>query len=129
MRGLLIKWVILTASVALAGMATAALGLPFKLLVNDFNSGLQLFIGSAALALVNSTIGKILKFLSIPLRCLTLGLFTLVINGAMLYLVGSMRYGFAIENFAAAFVGSIFISIISSILNTIFKEDSEEKGD
>ena len=46
-------------------------------------------LGVAILALLNATLGKILKLLTLPLNCLTLGLFSLVINAIIFMIVAS----------------------------------------
>ena len=88
----------------------------------------MLFIGVAVLGLVNATIGSLLKLLTLPLNCLTLGIFSLVINAAMLMLVGTLGLGFRVDGFVSAFVGSILMSIASAILGNFLK-DEEKKDD
>jgi putative membrane protein len=46
-----------------------------------------------------------------PLNFITLGLFGLVVNGAILYFVPSVVSGFAIESFISAFLGALVISL------------------
>ena len=84
------------------------------------------------LALINSYLKPILKILSIPITLLTMGLFALVLNAALLLLTawisGQLHLGFTIDKFppdftADAFVGallgSIVISIVSVALNLV----------
>src|SRR5216684_4039263 len=47
----------------------------------------------------------------------TLGLFTLVINAVLLYLVGQMKF-FHVRSFGAAFWGALVISLVSLLLNS-----------
>ena len=66
--------------------------------------------------LVNALLKPILQLLTCPLVLLTLGLFTLVINGLMLALTGALGQSigirFFVDSFGAAFVGGIVISIV-----------------
>jgi putative membrane protein len=71
--------------------------------------------------LVNTLIRPIFSFFTFPLQILTLGLFTLVLNGAMLALTAWLVPGFNIRNFPSAFIGAIVLSIISLILTHMFK--------
>ena len=71
--------------------------------------------------LVNTLVRPIFSFFTFPLQILTLGLFTLVINGAMLALTARLVSGFTIQSFFGAFVGAIVLSVISLILTHIFK--------
>jgi putative membrane protein len=59
-------------------------------------------------------------FLALPLLIFTLGLFTLVINALLLFFVSLLlgRY-FVVDNFGAAFLGALVISIVSLVLNFI----------
>ena len=52
-----------------------------------------------------------------PLLVLTLGLFTLIINAALLYGVGQLVKSFHVASFGAAFWGGLVISLISLPLN------------
>ena len=81
--------------------------------------------------LVNALIRPIVKLLSLPLTVLTLGLFTLVINTAMLLLTAWIAGDYlSIDgNFLTrllwAFVGSIIISIISTVLSWILPDGDD----
>ncbi|ACF12890.1 membrane protein of unknown function [Chloroherpeton thalassium ATCC 35110] len=72
------------------------------------------------LGLVNTIIKPILVFLSMPFIVLTLGLFLILINAFMLYIASQVVAGFALAGFWPAVIGSIFISVISWILSTLF---------
>ena len=69
------------------------------------------------LGIVNAVIRPILFFLTLPLTILTFGLFLLVLNGLMLWLVASLVRGFQVNGFWGAVLGSILISIVSWILS------------
>jgi putative membrane protein len=74
-------------------------------------------IAALLLGIVNAFIRPIFVFLTLPLTVLTLGLFLLVINGLMLWLVAVLVGGFHVNGFWGAVVGSILISIVSWILS------------
>lgn len=90
--------------------------------------------GLLALALVfgvvNTFIRPVLRFFSLPLRILTLGLFTLVINAAMLLLTAriaaSFDIGFAVRGFVPALLGAICVSVLSTLLNAVLIREGEE---
>ena len=77
------------------------------------------FIAALLLGIVNTIIRPILIFLTLPLTLLTLGLFLLVINGLMLWLVAALVKGFHVNGFWGAVFGSILISIVSWVLSRI----------
>lgn len=109
-----------------------------KLLINWFVGALALFIvsrlvpgfhldgfGAALIAslvigFVNALIKPLLLLLTLPITILTLGLFTLVINALMLLLASSFAPGFTIDSFGTAFISSILLTIVSTILHIIF---------
>jgi putative membrane protein len=78
------------------------------------------FVTSLVLGILNAFIRPILMFLTLPLLIFTLGLFTLVINALLLFFVSLLlgRY-FVVDNFGAAFLGALVISIVSLVLNFI----------
>lgn len=69
------------------------------------------------LALVNATLRPLLLLLTIPINLVTLGLFTFVINAAMMLLVSGVVGGFRISGFGAALVAALAYSVISWFLN------------
>ena len=73
------------------------------------------------LGIVNTFIRPVLVFFTLPISLLTLGLFTLVINALLFWLVGSLVTGFEVHGFLSAFFGAIIVSIISWVLNGIWQ--------
>src|SRR3977135_1445472 len=71
-------------------------------------------VTSLVLGILNAFIRPIMDFLALPLLIVTLGLFRLVINALLLYLVSLLlgRY-FEVRNFWSAFLGALVISLIS----------------
>jgi putative membrane protein len=67
------------------------------------------------LGLVNTLIRPLLLLVTLPLSVLTLGLFTLVINGLLFWFVASFVEGFRVGGFWSAFWGAIVYSLISSV--------------
>ena len=76
------------------------------------------FVTSLVLGILNAVIRPILMLVALPLLIFTLGLFTLVINALLLSFVSVLlgRY-FIVDNFGAAFMGALVISIVSLVLN------------
>jgi putative membrane protein len=76
--------------------------------------------------LVNALIRPIVKLLTLPISIVTLGLFSLVINAAMLMLTGWLTESLVVEGmffgFIPALLGSIIISIVSTVLNWFIKD-------
>jgi len=72
---------------------------------------------SVLLGLMNIFIKPVILILTLPINLITLGLFTLVINGIILWSVGHIVNGFAVSGFFTAVAGSVVISILSIVLN------------
>ncbi len=73
--------------------------------------------------LVNTFIKSIVRLLSLPARILTLGLFSLVINTAMLALTAAVMEQLAIDGFVSAFIGALVISVVSAVLGFLVPDD------
>lgn len=77
---------------------------------------------------INTIIKPILKLLSLPIRVVTLGLFTLVINAGLLMLTARIGAGtgFSVDGFVAALIGAILISVVSTFLGSFIAEDESD---
>ena len=71
------------------------------------------------LGLVNAVVRPLFVILTLPLTVVTLGLFLLVINGLLLWLVTAIVPGFHVNGFWGAVAGSILISVVSGILTRV----------
>ncbi len=115
-----IRWIVTAIAV---GIAIALVpGLSFS--AGSDHLFLNIVAVSLFLALINASLKPLLQTLSLPITILTLGIFALVVNTAMLYLaawLASALFGvtLVISGFGSAFVASIIISIASSIISGI----------
>lgn len=97
-------------------VAIVALGLwlATRLLAGlDFEGPGTLLAAALLLGVVNAIIRPIAVILTLPLTLLTLGLFLIVINAAMLALVALLLGGFQIDGFWTAVGGSLIVSLTS----------------
>jgi putative membrane protein len=91
------------------------------------NGAVTALVVVVVLAIVNATIGLIVKLITAPLNCLTLGLLSFVINALMFWLVGSLNLGsFVVNGFWAALFGSVVMTVISSVLTTLVTDKGED---
>ncbi|MBB6093075.1 putative membrane protein [Povalibacter uvarum] len=98
--------------------AIVALGLWFATKVLSglqFDTATTLLIAALLLGVVNAIIRPIAIVLTLPLTLVTLGLFLIVINAAMLGLVALLLSGFAISGFWTAVAASLIVSVTSWI--------------
>lgn len=78
-----------------------------------FNNTNTMLLAAILLGVVNAIVRPIAIILTLPITVLTLGIFLLVINAAMLNLVASLLDGFTITGFGSALLGSVIISVVS----------------
>ncbi len=93
---------------------------------------LAVLLVALILGLVNAFIRPIIKVLSCGLIILTLGLFTLVINGLMLWLaswitVHWLSLNFHVDGFWSAFFGALIISIVSALASTLLGKTARRR--
>jgi len=109
MRGILIRWLVLTGAILVASYAVDGIQ------VQGFFTGLW---AAVILGVLNAFLRPVLIVLTLPLTILTFGLFTFVINAVLLMMVSGILSGFHIEGFWPAVWGSLIISVVSWFLNT-----------
>lgn len=85
--------------------------------IDDFFTALGV---SILLAIINTLIKPLIVFITLPVTVLTLGLFLLVINGAIILLIDKLVEGFKVKNFGWAILYSIVISILNGFLLWVF---------
>ena len=88
-------------------------------------AGLSLVFG-----VVNTIIRPVLAFFSFPIRLITLGLFTLVLNAMMLMLTAwlavKVDIAFAVRGFVPAVLGALVVSVVSMVLGLVLARDGKE---
>ncbi len=73
--------------------------------------------------IVNVLLKPIFKLFTFPVIILTLGLFALVINTALLAITAGLMSDLTISGFVPAFLGALIISIVSAVLDRFFGDD------
>jgi len=122
---LVIRWAVITLALFAAVYFVPGIS------VEDPNAW-TVFAGMALiLGLVNAFIRPILKLLSCPFILLTLGLFTVVINGISFliaaHIAEAVGVNFYVRDFWSALLGGLVVSIISVFFNLFLKDDKEDR--
>lgn len=116
MRPFLLRWFCTTLAVAVAAHIT---GIRY--------TSLGSLVGAALLlGIVNALVRPVLLLLSLPFIVATLGLFILVVNALLFWMVGRIVPGFPVEGFWQAFFSAIIVSIVNWALSAFFKTSSGE---
>lgn len=113
LRGILIRWLVNAGGLFLISYALEGI---------EVEGVFPALIAAAVLGIINAIIRPILLILTLPINILTLGLFTLVLNGAMLALAAQVVRGFTVSGFWSAVLGALLLSILSSVMS-FFIED------
>ena len=102
MRGFLIRVLVVAAGLYVASKLVPGV---------EITGGWALLWAALILGIVNAVVRPVVILLTLPLTILTLGLFLLVINAAMLSLVAWLLYGVVVDGFWSALFGAIVVSI------------------
>ena len=94
--------------------ALSLLAVPYVLPSVSVASVYVALVTALLLGLINTLIRPLLLLVTLPITILSLGLFTLVINGLLFWFVASFVEGFRVGGFWSAFWGAIVYSLISS---------------
>lgn len=94
-----------------------------------FTGGALPMLGVALVfGIINAILKPVAIILTFPILIVTLGLFTLVINGVMLLLTSSLSdalgLGFHVRSFGAAFWGALVVTIVSWLLSMVITDGS-----
>jgi len=73
-------------------------------------------VAALALGLVNAVLGTVLRLLTKPLSCLTLGLFSLVLNAFLFWLTAAFVEGFAVSGALGALLGSLGYGLLAGAI-------------
>jgi putative membrane protein len=82
------------------------------IVVESFTAAL---IFALVLGILNAFLRPILLLLTLPLNLITLGLFTLIVNGFVFWLAQLFPTGVHVENFLGALVGALVVSVVSFV--------------
>jgi putative membrane protein len=112
LKSFLQRWLINTLAVLVATYFVSGI---------TYNKPVDLIVATLILGILNAFVRPMLMLLSLPLLIFTLGLFTLVINAALLLIVSTLMgmAHFHVDGFWTAIKGALVIAIVSIILNTL----------
>ncbi len=85
----------------------------------NFDSLVSLVLAAFLFTLINMFIKPVLQIASLPLTVLTLGVFALILNGFMVWLVAALIPGCHLASFGAAILASIVIWIANVVIGWI----------
>jgi putative membrane protein len=109
-RGLVVRWIV--SAIALYLTSRIVRGIDVR--------GLGPLLAAAAMiGIINAFVRPVVLLLTLPLTVVTLGLFVLVVNAAMLALASAFVPGFEVRGFFAALVGWLLLSFFTFVINVL----------
>ncbi len=99
------------------------------LIVSSLYSGMSVpgifaaVIAALIWGILNALLRPALLLLTLPINFLTLGLFTFVVNGIILFVTAKLYSGLHIDGFLAGIIAAILLSIVNVILSTLLVDD------
>lgn len=104
------------------------------LLVPEIVSGLHVdsylaaLLSAMLLGLANALIRPLLILVTLPITLLSLGLFTLVINGLLFWAVSGLVAGVQLDGFGSAFWSALVYSLLTALVNLALGDDSGNRS-
>ncbi|WP_071191503.1 phage holin family protein [Trichormus sp. NMC-1] len=83
-------------------------------------------IAGLAIGLINGSVKPIISALSLPLTFLTLGGFSLIVNGICFWLASILVPGFSVHGIIAFILGPVVLSLANTFISKYFAERNPE---
>ena len=87
----------------------------------------QILLVALVFGLINAFLKPIAMILSLPFLLLSLGLFTFVVNGAMLLITARLTAHLAVAGLWSAILGSLVISLVSLLAGGLLEDDEPDR--
>jgi len=114
---------ILANALAIYLAAYFVIGFDFPREIQDWK---LLLLAGLILAIFNAVLKPLIKLISLPLIILSLGLFTLIINIALLWLLSQFIPQLVISDWWAYFWGTLIISLVNWVIELFIKKKKAE---
>lgn len=82
-------------------------------------------VAALVLSLINLSFKPVMLLVTLPVNLLSLGLFTLVINGICLYATAWLVDGFRVAGFGSAVLGAFLLSVVTLIVRALVEKEHD----
>ena len=113
MQGLVIRWLVSAVALYLTSLIVRGI---------EIQGVVPLLFAAVTIGILNAVVRPFVLLLTLPLNLLTLGLFTLVVNGLMLWMASKVVIGFVVHGFWAAIGGWLVMSFFTFLINLLIGE-------
>lgn len=86
-----------------------------------YGSTNDILLFALVLGLLNAFVAPILRLITFPIRLLTLGLFTLVINAGLFWLAAVLVGNVQVAGFVTAILAALIVSVVNLVFGHLFK--------
>jgi putative membrane protein len=119
MSGLFVSWAVCSVSLLLTAAVMPGM---------SFATAGGAVTAAMVMGIVNYTLKPLLLLFTLPLNMITFGFFSWIINGISLYVVALFTFGFRIESYWDAFLGSFLMYCFSRGLYMALNYDFNQQG-
>ena len=116
MQGLVIRWLVSAAALYLTSLIVRGI---------EIQGVVPLLFAAVTIGILNAVVRPFVLLLTLPLNLLTLGLFTLVVNGMMLWMASKVVVGFVVHGFWSAIGGWLLMSFFTFLINLLIGETGQ----
>jgi putative membrane protein len=116
MRGLMIRWLVSAAALYLTSQIVSGI---------EVQGVFPLLFAAVTVGILNAIVRPFILLITLPLNLLTLGLFTLVVNGAMLEMASEVVRGFEVQGLWAGIKGWLVLSLLTFLINILIGESGK----
>jgi len=113
MQGLVIRWLVSALALYLTSLIVRGV---------EIAGVFPLLFAAVTIGILNAVVRPVILLLTLPLNVLTLGLFTLVVNAAMLWMASKVVVGFSVHGFWSALGGWLVMSFFTFLINLLIGE-------
>lgn len=110
MQGLVVRWLVSALALYLTSLIVEGI---------EIHGIFPLLFAAITIGVLNAIVRPVILLLTLPLNILTLGLFTLVVNAAMLWMAAQVVKGFEVHGFWPALGGWLLMSIFTFFISLL----------
>jgi len=118
--GLVVTWLLSAIAVSISAWIVPGVS------VDSFGKAM---VAAAILGIVNALVRPVLVVLTLPVTIVTLGLFLLVVNAACVAIAANVVDGFRVDGFLPAVIMVIVLTVVSSVLGSIFGGKAKQQNE
>src|SRR5438046_2700886 len=119
---LLLRWLIAAVALWVTLVALHTFVDPSGTRIHTQDQPIMMLLAVLVLGFSNAFVRPVIRLLTLPLNCLTFGLFSFVINAALFWAVGYFTGAYRIGGFISALAGSILMGIINGLASNLIAD-------